>query len=116
MSQAVVRRFTDLVGVLNRGRFAEKCDEHLVDLMEKLEALPDQKGKATLTVTVEVAYQEGRIDVRPAVKSKLPEEKGFTATPFWSAGGGFSVQHPSQSDMFAGPRDASERQRERDAG
>lgn len=114
MSQPIVRRFTDLLGVLNRGRFTEKCDQHLASMMEQLEALPEQKGKATLTVTIEVAYQEGRLEVRPAVKSKLPEEKGFTGTPFWSVGGGFSVQHPSQSDMFAGPRDATERQRDRD--
>lgn len=114
MAQPILRRFTDLIGVLNRGRFVEKCDTHLADAMEKLAGLPDEKGTVTLTVTLTIAYQDGRIEVKPAVKSKLPEEKGFTGTPFWSVDGGFSVQHPSQADMFAGPRDAAERQRDRD--
>lgn len=112
MSTKPIRRLTDLVEVLNRGRFAEKCDEHLTHAMEALEGLPDQRGTATITVTLTVAFQEGRIDVKPTVKSKLPEEKGFGATPFWSLNGGFSVQHPSQDDMFAGPRDADSRARE----
>ena len=45
------------------------------------------------------------------VKSKLPEDKAFSETPFWTLDGGLSVQHPSQTDMFAGPRDAAERPR-----
>ncbi|MGF3025572.1 hypothetical protein ACQVP2_22440 [Methylobacterium aquaticum] len=112
MSLKPIRSFTDLIPVLNRGRFSEKLDEHLTRSIEHLEALPDQQGKATITVTLTVAYQEGRIEVVPSVRSKLPEEKGFTGTPFWAVEGGFSVQHPSQSDMFAGPRSV----RERDAG
>lgn len=107
MAQPILRRFTDLVGVLNRGRFVEKLDEHLTHALEKLEGLPDGKGKVTMTVTLDIAYQEGRVEVKPSVKSKLPEDKGFNGTPFWTVDGGFSVQHPGQSDMFSGPRDAS---------
>ena len=112
MSTKPIHNFTDLCGVLNRGKFSDKCNEHLQHAMTTLEGLPDQKGEATLTVTLKIAFQEGRIDVKPSVKSKLPEEKGFSATPFWSLNGGFSVQHPSQSDMFAGPRDATARERD----
>lgn len=109
-----IHQLVDLLPVLNRGKFVEKCNEHLNHMLETLEGLPDSQGKATLTVSLTVAYQEGRIEVTPSVKSKLPEEKGFSGTPFWSVGGGFSVQHPSQADMFAGPRDAAERARDRD--
>lgn len=108
MSTRPIRTFTDLLPVLNRGRFVEKCNEHLTHALEHLEALPDEKGVATITLTLTVAYQEGRIEVKPAIKSKLPEEKGFAGTPFWGVDGGFSVQHPSQADMFSGPRAASE--------
>lgn len=107
-----IRRLNDLLPVLSRGRFVEKCDEHLSRTLETLEALPDGQGKATITLTLNVAYQDGRLEVTPSVKSKLPEEKGFSGTPFWAADGGFSVQHPSQSDMFTGPRPAPERNRE----
>jgi len=104
-----------MIGLLNRGRFEEKLDEHLNTSIQTLEALPGEKGTATITLTITLNYESGRLDVKPAVKSKLPEEKAFSGTPFWSYEGGLSVQHPSQIDMFAGPRDAAERTRDRDA-
>jgi len=113
MSTRPIRKFDGLLGTVNRGRFAEKCDEHLTHALEVLEAMPDEKGSATITVTLTLNYDSGRIDVKPAVKSKLPEEKAFSPTPFWAFEGGLSVQHPSQMDMFGGPRDAAERERDR---
>lgn len=106
MSKPVFRRMTDLIGFLARGKFAERCDQHLEDALQALADQPDGKGTVTITLTLVIAAQEDRLDVKPTVKSKLPEEKGFSATPFWLVDGGFSVQHPSQADMF--PRDVSE--------
>ena len=103
-----IRRFIDMIGMLNRGNFADKCDEHLAEAIRTLEDLPGGKGTATLTLTITVNCDSGRLDIKPAVKSKLPEEKAFGATPFWAVDGALSVQHPSQADMF-GPRDADER-------
>lgn len=113
MSNRPIRRFVDMLGLLNRGRFVEKCDEHFAKAMAELEALPNEKGSATITVTIAVNYENGRLDIKPAVKSKLPEEKGFNGTPFWAVDGALSVQHPSQTDMFV--RDTAET-RERDFG
>lgn len=112
MSVRAIRRFVDMLGLLNRGRFVEKLDEHLNSALETLEALPGEKGKATITCVIDINFESGRLDIRPSVKSKLPEEKAFSETPFWAFEGGLSVQHPSQMDMF-GPRDADERQRDR---
>lgn len=101
-----------MLGLLSRGKFEEKLDEHLAAAIATLEALPAEKGSATITVQITLDYQSGRIDLKPTVKSKLPEEKGFSDTPFWAVDGALSVQHPSQIDMF-GPQDAAERARER---
>jgi hypothetical protein len=111
MSARPIRRFVDMLGLLNRGRFVEKLDEHLSEALSTLEALPSEKGSATLTVQVIVTYESGRLDIKPSVKSKLPEEKAFSGTPFWAVDGALSVQHPSQTDMFV--RDAGD-SRERD--
>ncbi|VTZ24052.1 hypothetical protein MPC1_16100002 [Methylocella tundrae] len=61
----------------------------------------------------QVHYDSGRLEIKPSIKSKLPEEKAFSGTPFWTHEGALSVQHPSQIDMFAGPRVT---ERDRDAG
>ena len=66
VSTKPIRSFTDLVGVLSRGRFSEKCDQHLTDAMQALDALPDGKGKVTLTVTLDIALS-GRPGRREAV-------------------------------------------------
>lgn len=114
MSPRPIRSFVDMLALLSRGRFIEKLDEHLNTALETLEAIPSEKGSATITLAVTLNYDSGRIDIKPAVKSKLPEEKAFSGTPFWAVDGALSVQHPSQIDMFAGPRDAEMRQRDRD--
>ncbi len=105
MSTRVIRSFIESLGLLSKGKFSEKCDEHFRKALEELEALPAGKGTATITLTLALTYEDGRLDLKPTVKSKLPEEKGFTGTPFWCVDGGLSTQHPSQHDMF-GPRDA----------
>lgn len=109
-----IRSFTEMLGLLSRGRFSEKLDEHLAKSLEALEGLPNEKGTAKITVEVTFNFENGALDIKPSVKSKLPEEKGFSGTTFWSHEGGLSVQHPSQADMF--PRTVSERGLDRDLG
>lgn len=106
-----IRSFVDMLPILNRGRFVEMLDEHLTHALETLEKLPNEKGVATITVAIAIAFDGGRIDIKPSVKSKLPEGRAFGGTPFWSYGGGLSVQHPSQMDLALGPRDAADRDR-----
>ncbi len=98
-----IRKTEEVLGLLSRGHFAEKCDEHLTTAITALEALPTGKGTATITITLTLAVDGERLDVKPAVKSKLPEEKAFAPTPFWVHDGGLSTQHPSQADMFIRP-------------
>lgn len=112
MTTRAIHRFTEMLGLLSRGKFVEKLDDHLAESIKTLEALPAEKGEATITITVKLVYESGRLDVRPAVKSKLPDEKGFSGTPFWAFENGLSVQHPSQMDMFTRPVGSDERTRD----
>lgn len=114
MSARPIRSVTETLGMINRGRFAERLDEELGKCISALENLPEEKGSAEITIILKLNYQSGRLDIRPDVKGRLPKEKAFSDTPFWIVDGALSVQHPSQIDMFAGPRDAAER-REREA-
>lgn len=105
MQERLIRSTMTTLGLLNRGRFVERCDEHLTEAIAALEALPDGKGTATVTITLKVVQDGDRQTISPSVKSKLPEEKDFPGTVFWVVDGALSLQHPSQIDMF--PRDAA---------
>ena len=96
-----------MLQTINRGMFADRLDADMAAAIEALEALPNERGTATMNVTISISIDSGRVDIKPSVKTKLPEGKAFTSTPFWSYNGGLSVQHPSQADMFSGPRDTA---------
>jgi hypothetical protein len=103
-----IRSFIEMLGFLSRGKFVDKLNEHMVSAIETLEALPQEKGSATITVTITFNYEGGRLDLVPKVQSKLPDGKGFSGTPFWAIEGALSLEHPSQADMFPA-RDVSAR-------
>jgi hypothetical protein len=104
MTARPIRRFTELVGLLDRGEFERKCDEALGAALQTLEALPKEQGTAKIIVELTIAFDSGRVDVQPVLKSKLPEGQAFGRTPLWVHDGALSTQHPNQLDIFV--RDA----------
>lgn len=96
----LIRRFTEIIGLVDRD-FEPKIDTGVRELVEQLVALPTEKGKGSITVTLNFEYEKGMFNVLPDVKVKLPEGQKFRRTPFWSHEGALSTQHPSQIDMFA---------------
>lgn len=104
MTNRPIRKFTEMLGLLSRGKFSERLDEELAEAIATLEQQPNDQGKATITVTIGLKYQNGRLDIQPAVKAKLPEGQGFSDTPFWTAEGALSTQHPNQMDMWSANR------------
>lgn len=110
MTDRPIRKFLEVIGLLNRGKFAERLDAELAEAIQTLEAQPNEQGKATITVTVDLAFQSGMLQLTPKVKAKLPEGQGFSATPFWTVDGdALSVQHPNQMDMWTREAPARER-------
>lgn len=95
-----IRSFRQMLGLASRGDFTRQLDEEMQACIEALEAMPGDKGKATMTITVDYLYELGRIDVEVKVKTKLPETKKFMRTPFFVHEGLLSVEHPNQIDMF----------------
>lgn len=100
MTARPIRRVSELLGLLDRGNFERACDEALSDALAHLESLPKEQGTATITVEIKIAYDSGRVDIQPVLKSKLPEGQAFGRTPMWVSGGALSTQHPNQTDMF----------------
>ncbi|WP_435656124.1 hypothetical protein [Brucella pituitosa] len=99
----VMRNFREMLGLLSRGDFTRKCDEEMEKIVQALEEMPGDKGKATLTLTIDFNYELGRIDIDPKLKVKLPESAKFMKTPFWTYDGALTLEHPNQIDMFVRP-------------
>ncbi|MBX3751932.1 MAG: hypothetical protein KF897_17775 [Opitutaceae bacterium] len=101
----VLRSFREMLGLVSSGSFSRHLDERLAEAIDALEQCPADKCKASITVTVTLDYELGRIDIKPEVKVKLPDTAKFVKTPFWAIDGQLSLEHPNQIDMFP-PRQA----------
>ncbi len=70
------------------------------------------KGKASghVTIVLSMKVEGGTLKITPDLKEKQPPEEFGSTTFFLTEDGELSTQHPRQSDMFAGPRDAGGRE------
>ena len=96
----MIRNFCEMLGLLSRREFSRRLDEELTLVLDALETMQADAGKAKITVEIVFSYELGRIDIIPTFKTKLPETAKFMKTPFWTIDGALSVQHPNQIDMF----------------
>ena len=96
-----LRSFREMLGLLSRGEFSRRLDLELTNVVDALEQMPADKGKAVVTVQITFNYELGRVDIDPTVKVKLPETAKFMKTPFWTHEGQLSLEHPNQIDMFS---------------
>lgn len=103
----IIRDFRTVIELCARGRLVERLDEKLGAVLDALADSVDEKASASLSLTLDLQRVGDRIDIKPKVAFKPPPDKAVPATPLFFAEGGLSLQHPSQVDMFAGPRVAS---------
>lgn len=106
MAPRLIRQFTETLGLLDRGSFVKKCNDALAETLSTLESQPSEKGKASITVTLDFAFDKGMLQITPSIKNKLPEADRSGATIFWAHEGALSTQHPSQIDIEDAIRDA----------
>ena len=95
-----LRSFTEMLGLLARGAFAQHLNRQLTEAVEALDNAPADKCKAEINLKIIFDYELGRIDIKPESKLKLPDSAKFSRTPFWAVDGALSLEHPNQIDMF----------------
>jgi hypothetical protein len=96
----VIRSLSQVIGMIDRGAFQKSADEALREAIESVRAQPGEKGKATITLEMEVAVQGEMIQFKPKLKCKLPDGQSFAPLVLWDHDGGLTAQHPSQMGMF----------------
>lgn len=102
----LIRRFSEVLGMIDRGKLEASLNEALRESLETIRAQPGEKGKATITLTVEVAAQGEMVQLKPKLTVKLPEGGGYAPLVLWDHEGALTAQHPNQLSMFTGPREA----------
>ena len=96
--------FLQTTALLNRGRFVERVNAEVSKLLESLEGMPDATGAGSLTLAFKFQSIGGEIKLSATVKSSLPQLPALSPTTFWLIDGELSVDHPTQRDLFEGPR------------
>lgn len=99
-----IRDFNTLTSLVGRGAAMGEVNDKLADLVGTLANLsaeqPKKKVKGSVSLTVEIAVQNGIATISVASAVKKPKEDP-RETVLWLTGDGKLVnEHPSQLDIF----------------
>lgn len=104
---------TVTLGVMEKGQFVVDIDEALAEVLRKTKLAADNhkdgKAKGALTITIGFAIEGDMITLSGDIKPKTPPLPRRSTPLFITADAQISTQHPSQGDMFDGPREVSSR-------
>lgn len=105
---AAIRDFNTLTSMVGRGAAMGEVNEKLADVIETLANLsaeqPKKKVKGSVSLTVEIAVQNGIATISVASAAKKPKEDPRETVLWLTSDGQLVNEHPSQIDMFKGPR------------
>jgi hypothetical protein len=103
MSARLIRRFSEIVALVENGELEQGCNEAVTQIFERLQDA-SEGAKASITLKIDFQLKNGIVEFgseEPAVK--LPKRK-YRKAIGWIHEGALSLQHPKQIDMF-GPRE-----------
>ncbi|HBF32689.1 hypothetical protein [Rhizobium sp.] len=104
---AIIRDPSVLIGSLEQGQLHKDLAEHIKDTIVKLQDLtgdnPKARAKGSVTIKLDLAVQDGRIEFDASVTAKTPKPPRRSTVYFLTDEAEISTVHPRQSDMFGGP-------------
>lgn len=111
-----MKRISDMsqiVGLLENGEFNPALSDEVTGTLQKLADMandsPGRTFKGTTTIKLSFEVKDGAVVIRTDFASKTPE-RPRKSSMFWVVeGGALSTEHPSQHDLFGGPREVTGR-------
>lgn len=104
-----------IIGMLEGGELAQALSNDITETLAKLKDLGETmgrkskvKGKVVLTLDFEV--EQGAVTVQAGIDTKVPKAPRGSSFYWITDDGSISTEHPQQTDMFAGPREARQRE------
>lgn len=107
-SMKLIRDADTLIGILERGDlkadFSAKICEAVALLHGLSEENPKKKYKAGVALKMKLSIENGVITIDNELSTTLPKKDRRSDIFFSTEEGALSTEHPSQHDMFGGPR------------
>ncbi|MCG6115061.1 MAG: hypothetical protein MEQ84_07665 [Mesorhizobium sp.] len=109
-----IRDAQTIIGALEGGELAADLSREITDTLVTLKELsgdrPKNKIKGSVTLKLNFEVENGTVVIKSDIDSKRP--KPFRGSSFYWLldDAALSTEHPQQTDMFAGVRDAGARQ------
>lgn len=96
----IIRHVVDLIKMTDRGAYSRRLDADLTKCIDTLTALHEGKGKATITLKIDIVSQNGLMQVTvDHDEPKLPRGPKSPPLMLWAVDGQLSTQHPNQHAM-----------------
>lgn len=110
---AKIRDAATLLGMLDHGDISTNLSDEIRDTLAAMEAHRAGRKKTSVTgsVTLKIKFknEDGGVVIDADIESKRPKKVRGSTYLFVDSEGVLSTEHPQQTDMFNGPRDASTR-------
>lgn len=105
-----IRDGQTIIGILEGGQLAADFGTEVTDVLAKLKDLsgdrPKNKFKGSVTLKLAFEVEAGAVNIDASIETKTPKAPR-SSSYFWVLDdGSLSTEHPQQTDMFAGPREA----------
>lgn len=108
-----IRDAQTIIGMLEGGEVAAAFGTELTDTLAKLKERcgnrPKGKIKGSVTLKINLEVEGSTVTIDADIDSKVPKPARGSSFYWVTDDGSLSTEHPQQTDMFAGPRDAADR-------
>lgn len=108
-----IRDAQTIIGMLEGGEVAAALSTELTETLAKLKDLagnrPKNKVKGSVSLKINLEVEAGSATITCDIDSKRPKPVRGSSFYWVMDDGSLSTEHPQQTDMFAGPRDAAAR-------
>ncbi|RWO57269.1 hypothetical protein [Mesorhizobium sp.] len=109
-----IRDAQTIIGMLEGGEVAAAMSTEITETLAKLKELsgdrPKTKIKGHVSLKINVEVEAGTATITCEIDSKRPKPARGSSFYWVLDDGSLSTEHPQQTDMFAGPRVAADRQ------
>lgn len=103
-----IRSATTVIGLIGDGELAAELDAELTGtlaaLYEHCGGRKKSKAKGRVTLTIDLAVEDGMVTMSPDITSKKPKKLRSDGTFWVDAEGSLSTEHPSQIRLDFGDR------------